>query len=83
MVYIGIDLGTTYSCVAIVEDGRPVALHNDYNGRNILPSVVAVSDDEILVGNPALNCNTELSNVLYEQVSAEILKSLKTQAEVI
>ena len=32
MVYIGIDLGTTYSCAAIAEDGRPVAIHND-DGR--------------------------------------------------
>ena len=30
MVCIGIDLGTTYSCVAIVKDGRPTAIHNDY-----------------------------------------------------
>ncbi|PAV77909.1 hypothetical protein WR25_14004 isoform A [Diploscapter pachys] len=65
MVCIGIDLGTTYSCVAIVKDGRPVAIKND-NGRNTLPSVVAFRDGEILVGNPALDCNTDMENILYD-----------------
>ncbi|PAV62084.1 hypothetical protein WR25_07490 [Diploscapter pachys] len=65
MAYIGIDLGTTYSCVAIVENGRPVAIHND-DGKNITPSIVAFSEGEILVGKSALDCNTELSNILYD-----------------
>ncbi|PAV60479.1 hypothetical protein WR25_10604 [Diploscapter pachys] len=64
MVCIGIDLGTTYSCFAIVENGRPVAIHNE-DGRNTLPSVVAFSDGEILVGNPALDCKTDMTNILY------------------
>ncbi|PAV74933.1 hypothetical protein WR25_14159 [Diploscapter pachys] len=65
MVYIGIDLGTTYSCVAIVENCRPVAIHND-DGRNTLPSVVAFNGNEILVGNLALDCNTDMGNILYD-----------------
>ncbi|PAV74980.1 hypothetical protein WR25_10188 [Diploscapter pachys] len=65
MVSIGIDLGTTYSCVAIIENGRPVAIHND-DGKNIIPSVVAFGEKETLVGNSALDYNTDLSNILYD-----------------
>jgi|YNPNPStandDraft_1061719.scaffolds.fasta_scaffold34671_2 molecular chaperone DnaK len=52
---IGIDLGTTNSAVAIVEDGRPVIIP-DENGNRILPSVVGLSPSgELLVGIPAKN----------------------------
>ena len=41
---IGIDLGTTNSCVAIVEQGDPLVIPND-EGSRTTPSVVAVTDD--------------------------------------
>ncbi|HMT04479.1 MAG: molecular chaperone DnaK [Solirubrobacterales bacterium] len=50
---IGIDLGTTNSCVAILEGGEPTVLENSEGGRTT-PSVVAFNDkDERLVGTVA------------------------------
>jgi len=50
---IGIDLGTTNSCVAIMEGGKPKVIENS-EGSRTTPSVVAYADnDEILVGAPA------------------------------
>ena len=50
---IGIDLGTTNSCVAIVEGGRPVIIQND-KGERATPSVVAFTQKgEVLVGSAA------------------------------
>jgi molecular chaperone DnaK len=46
---IGIDLGTTNSCVAVIEGGEPQVIPNA-EGANTTPSVVAYKDKEILVG---------------------------------
>jgi molecular chaperone DnaK len=50
---IGIDLGTTNSCVAVMEGGEPVVIAND-EGRRTTPSVVAfLKNGERKVGDPA------------------------------
>ena len=51
---IGIDLGTTNSCVAIVESNEPKVIINE-EGNRTTPSVVSFGkkDNEILVGEPA------------------------------
>ena len=49
---IGIDLGTTNSCVAIMEGDKPRVIENS-EGQRTTPSIVAYMPDEILVGNSA------------------------------
>ena len=49
---IGIDLGTTNSCVSIMEGGKPKVIENS-EGVRTTPSVIAYQEDgEILVGAP-------------------------------
>ena len=52
---IGIDLGTTNSCVAVMEGGEPVVIQNSEGGRTT-PSIVGfTSKGERVVGQPAKN----------------------------
>ncbi|MCL1141308.1 molecular chaperone DnaK [Shewanella gaetbuli] len=49
---IGIDLGTTNSCVAVLDGGKARVLENA-EGDRTTPSIVAYTDDETIVGSPA------------------------------
>ena len=88
---IGIDLGTTNSCVSVMEGGEPVVIAND-EGRRTTPSVVAfLKNGERKVGDPAkrqaiTNPQNTISSVKrfmgkkYSEVSSE-LKTISYQVE--
>ncbi len=62
---IGIDLGTTNSCVAVMEGNEPVVIANS-EGDRTTPSVVGFTDSDRLVGKPAKNqMVTNPENTVY------------------
>jgi molecular chaperone DnaK len=52
-IAVGIDLGTSYSCVAVVRDGSPQVLPNERGERTHASVVSFLPDGAVLVGNPA------------------------------
>ncbi|GAU23235.1 hypothetical protein TSUD_172630 [Trifolium subterraneum] len=69
---VGIDLGTTYSCVGVwLEDkNRVEIIHND-EGNKITPSFVAFTDDQRLVGGAAKDqASINPQNTVFEKYAA-------------
>ncbi|PAV82984.1 hypothetical protein WR25_01883 isoform D [Diploscapter pachys] len=63
--YIGIDLGTTYSCVAVLENDQLVSIPCD-NGQTTIPSIVGYCEDAILVGSIAASVGIQSENMLHD-----------------
>ncbi len=65
---IGIDLGTGFSCVSIMENGQPKVIFNS-EGKATTPSVVSFAKDEIKVGQSALR-----QQVMYPKETVSFIK---------
>jgi L1 cell adhesion molecule like protein len=70
-VGIGIDLGTTTSCVAVWIGDRVEVLPDHQTGSRIIPSYVTFTDDEKLVGDASKNVST-----MYPKTTLHDIKRL-------
>src|SRR5438270_770751 len=65
-IAIGIDLGTSYSCVSILKDGQPQVIPNEWGERTHASVVSFLDDGTVLVGNNAKkNIITNAENTVY------------------
>ena len=65
-IAIGIDLGTSYSCVSLVQDGVPVVLPNEWGELTHASVVSFLEDGTVLVGNAAKkNIITNAESTVY------------------
>lgn len=51
-ICLGIDFGTTNSCLSVWENGKPIII-TDYDGSNTIPTVIELSNETKIIGREA------------------------------
>ena len=64
--FIGVDLGTTTSCVGLMNDNTIEILEDGGNGNKFIPSVVCFTNEAIYVGNSAIGLEGYSKSTIYE-----------------
>ncbi|CAF1113872.1 unnamed protein product [Brachionus calyciflorus] len=92
MTVIGIDLGTTFSCVGYFEKDKLEIIENKFTGSRVTPSVVTFTDSDFKIGKPIsgygskpkIHVNFKNENKVFspEEISAMILKEMKRIASI-
>ncbi|KAL0210502.1 hypothetical protein RCL1_004938 [Eukaryota sp. TZLM3-RCL] len=75
MTVLGIDLGTTFSCIAVFDDIDGLT-KIDMNGEKTMPSIVAFGEDEMYIGSPAWSRISEDAENVVREVKRMIGRTL-------